>query len=226
MASKTIKKPAQATGGKQARKAHAAPRAAGAASSPGSPSSPGQSLPAVIPPDLSSPAVVAEIALQERQRKQKWTSLPKTSKIRALIAKATAMRIDGMSTEEIATALNVKPATIRQYRWIAAKKGWLTTSDPHDYAENILVHRAVSNLEELLHARNAVNGLPDKEVTLETVKGLGIFKDHSKPEQAVNAQANMLTINVVLPQGTALPQVRPGNAGGSPAYVDGSVVDA
>lgn len=219
------KKPTKATGGKRS-KGQAAPRAAKVTGSQGNTPPPGTTLPAVIPPalDMSSPPVRAEIALIQRQQKQRWTKLPKKSKIKAKVAAIISMKVQGMSTDEIATQLGLKPASIRQYMWIAGKMGWLTTHDPHDVAENVLVHRAVSNLEELLHSRNIVTGLPDKDVTLETIKGLGIFKDYSKQPEQANQQANVLTINFLTPPGGQLPAVRVDNVGGQPAYVEAEIV--
>lgn len=226
---KTSKKPAKATGGKRSvtKTRQAAPRAAKVSGSQGTNPPLGTTLPAVIPPppiDLTSPPVRAEIALIERQRKQRWIKLPAKSKIKAKVAAIVSLKVQGFTTEEISTQLNLKPASVRQYMWIAGKNGWLTTHDPNDVAENVLVHRAVSNLEELLHARNIITGLPDREVTLETVKGLGIFKDYSKQQEAPNQQANVLTINFLTPPSGPLPTVRLDNVGGVPAYVEGEVV--
>lgn len=219
------KKPVKATGGKHP-KGQAAPRAAKTSGSLAT--SPDTTLPAVIPPaplDLSSPPVRAELALIQRQRKQRIRNIPKNSKIKAKVAAIVSLKVQGHSTAEIATLLDLKPASIRQYLWIAGKEGWLTTADPIDVAENTLIHRAVSNLEELLHARNAATGLPDKEVTLETVKGLGVFKDHSKASDQPNQNANVLTINFQFPKHEGpLPTVRAENVGGAPAYVEGEIV--
>lgn len=214
MARRAIKKPVRPTTRR--------PKTAGigtAARSPASPPSAGTSLPAVIPP-----YVLAEAALQKRQQKQRWTGLPKKSKIRAKAAAICALKIQGYSTDEVAEKIGLRPASVRQYLWIAGKNGWLTTQDPHDDAEFRLTHRVVSNLDELLHARSSVTGLPDKEVTLESAKGFGVFRDHSKPQEENNQQANMLTINIITPEGPAA-QMRKGTTGGVPAYVEGECVE-
>lgn len=214
MARKATKKPVQSV---QRRKISVrAPDSA--ASSPALPPSAGTSLPATIPPHI-----VAETALQMRQHKRRWTGLPKKSKIRAKAATICAMKIQGHSTDEIAEHLGLKPASVRQYMWIAGKNGWLTTQDPHDIAEYELTHRVVSNLDELLHARSAITGLPDREVTLESAKGLGVFRDHNKPQEEINQQANMLTINIITPEGVR-GEVRPGTTRGTPAYLEGDIV--
>jgi DNA-binding transcriptional regulator LsrR (DeoR family) len=143
--------------------------------------------------------------------------------MRAKAAAIMALKIQGHTNEEIAEQVGLSVRSLRQYLWIAGKNGWLTIHDPHEYAENVLLHRVVSNLDELLHARNAITGLPDKEVTLELAKrGLEPFKERPM-EAPVVQQANQLSINIVMPEGK-LPQMREGSGGGAAAYVDGDVV--
>ncbi len=172
------------------------------------------------------PPVVAEIALRERQRAQKWTHLPKTGKVQKTVAAILALKVQGYSTAEIAEQLQLKPASVRQYLWIAGKNNWLTTHDPHEVAQSQLIHRAVSNLDEWLHARDARTGLPDKEITLESLKGLGVFGGNAPAQQSDAAQTNVLAIQITMPASTAtLPRMREGNDGGAPAYIDGQVLD-
>ena len=189
-------------------------------------------LPGPPPPGSAlvpvSPPLAAERALQERQSKQKWSSkhLPKRKKMRDTVSVIMAMKIQGHSTTEIAETLKIKPASVRQYMFIAGREGWLDSRDPHEIAHSQLVHRAVTNLEEWLTARDGRTGLPDKEVTLESLKGLGIFHAQggsaSQPEAQ---QTNVLAIQITMPQNTAtLPKMREGNDGGNPAYTDGEVI--
>lgn len=188
---------------------------------PGTPP-PGTALPAVVLP----PPVAAEIALQERQRRQKWTKLPKTGKVQKTVGAILALKVQGFSTVEIAEKLGIKPASVRQYLWIAGKNNWLTTHDPHEVAHSQLVHRAVSNLEEWLHARDGRTGLPDKEITLESLKGLGVFGGSAPAQQSDSGHTNVLAIQITMPAGSNLPTMREGNDGGSPAYIDGQVLNA
>lgn len=181
---------------------------------------PATAVPAINLP----PAIQAEHALQKRQAAEKWTG-PKRDKVKKTVAAIVALQIQGYSTEEIAKQLNLKPASVRQYKWIAGKQGWLTTHDPHELAHSKLVHRAVSNAEEWLHARDARTGLPDKEFTLEAMKGFGVFG--GGPAQQQESQAtNVLAISITMPQGGNLPTMRDGNAGGAPSYIDGEVINA
>lgn len=221
MAKKAGKKRQHARGGKQTPadkpKVHAAPTMP--STLPGTPP-PGSALPAMLPPPLA-----AEAALQKRQGQQKWTGLPKKGKVRKTVSAIIALKVQGYSTNEIAEQLQIKPASVRQYLWIAGRNGWLNTQDPHEKAHSELVHRAVSNLEEWMHARDARTGLPDKEITLEAAKGLGIFGGGPAQQQEHQA-TNILAIQITMPQGGNLPQMREGNAGGSPAYVEGEVIHA
>jgi hypothetical protein len=220
VAKKTGQKRSKGTGGKQRAetpKSQAAPEAP--STLPGIPP-PGSALPATILP----PPLAAEVALQKRQATQKWTGLPKKGKVRKTVSAIIALKVQGYSTNEIAEQLQLKPASVRQYLWIAGRNGWLNTQDPHEKAHSELVHRAVSNLEEWMHARDARTGLPDKEITLAAASGLGIFG--GGPAQQQESQAtNILAIQITMPQGGNLPQMRDGNAGGTPAYVEGEVLN-
>ena len=189
-------------------------------------------LPGSPPPGFAlvplSPPLVAERALQQRQRKQKWTgsALPKRDKVKRTVALILAKKVMGFSTNEIAEELGIKAASVRQYLYIAGREGWLDTRDPHEKVHSELVHRAVSNLEEWMTARDSRTGLPDKEVTLETAK-LMLFNNGGPAQQAEGGHTNVLAIQITMPQaGVALPQMREGNAGGEPAYCEGEVLNA
>jgi uncharacterized protein YdbL (DUF1318 family) len=215
---KAGKKRQKANGSKQSR-AYRPDQAA--------PSAPA-TLPGIPPPGSAlvtiPPAIQAERALQERQRRQKWTGLPKQGKVRKTVAGILALKVQGFNTNEIAEQLNLKPASVRQYLWIAGKKGWLSTSDPHEIAHSQLVHRAVSNAEEWLHARDARTGLPDKEFTIEAMKGFRLFNTGGPAEQSEQHATNVLAIQITMPQSGNLPQMREGNAGGQAAYTEGEVI--
>lgn len=215
MARKATKRRSKnAAGGKHAPKqAQAAPRTAGEARPPGTPTSPGSSVPAVVPPSLP-----------DSPRKQKWTDLPEDSRIREKAAAIVAMKIQGFDNEEIATKLNLSVRSLRQYLWIAGKNGWLKTSDPHDVAEYEITHDVVKGLKELVAYRDKETGLPRQEVILRSAEGLGIFKDHSKPQQEQVNHGNVLTVNVVFPEGPR-DEMRPGTTAGVASYVEGEVLN-
>ena len=186
--------------------------------------SPGLPPPEPVIEPVLPPPVRAEVALQKRQKAQKWTGLPKQGKVKKTVSAIVALKVQGYSTNEIAEQLSLKPASVRQYLWIAGRNGWLTTQDPHEVAHSQLVHRAVSNLEEWLHARDGRTGLPDKEITLESLKGLGVFGSGER-QASDSGQTNILAINITMPQGANLPTMRDGNAGGEPAYQEGEIIN-
>lgn len=136
-----------------------------------------------------------------------------------------ALRIAGHSRDDIALLLNIKPASVNQYMYVAGKNGWLETEDPNDELEYNLAHKVVGNLDELLTHRNVL-GLPDRETTLETAKGIGLFKVHDGRNDAPQQQ-NVLSIVIETPgNGNGnLPRVRAGTTAGVPAYVDGQTID-
>lgn len=182
---------------------------------------------AVVPMSPSlPPPLAAEVALQKRQKVQKWTGLPKKGKVRKTVSAIIALKVQGYSTNEIAEHLSLKPASVRQYMWIAGRNGWLNTQDPHEKAHSELVHRAVSNLEEWMHARDARTGLPDKDITLAAASGLGIFGGNAPAQQQEHQATNVLAIQITMPTGSNLPSMRDGNAGGVGAYIDAEVVSA
>jgi hypothetical protein len=186
-----------------------------------------QGLPGTPPPGSDRAAIPPPIAaeLAQIERNKKWAVIPAEGKIHQTVKAIQVLRQDGFSTQEISEKLGIKPASIRQYMWIAGKNGWLNPLDPYERAHSELVHRAVSNAEEWLHARDGKTGLPDKEFTLEAMKGLGIFGS-GPAQQSEQGHTNVLAINITMPTGGNLPTMRDGNAGGVGAYVDGEIVNA
>ena len=184
-------------------------------------------LPGTPPPGSAGAAIPPPIAaeLAQIERNKKWAVIPAEGKIHQTVKAIQVLRQDGFSTQEISEKLGIKPASIRQYMWIAGKNGWLNPLDPYEKAHSELVHRAVSNAEEWLHARDSKTGLPDKEFTLEAMKGFGIFGS-GPAQQSEQGHTNVLAINITMPTGGNLPTMRDGNAGGVGAYVDGEIVHA
>lgn len=171
-----------------------------------------------------TPGEVKEAVLKAKQ-KQRWTSLPANSKMRAKAAQIMALKIQGHDNDEIAKAVGLSVRSLRQYLWVAGKNGWLTVADPQDTVDYELAHRAVSNLDELLHSRDGLTGLPDKEITLATLRGTGIFRNHdAKPNDVAVGQQNVLQINIQTPVGVNT-VIRPGSMQGAPAFVEGEKIE-
>lgn len=226
------KKPVKAAGGKKVspKLVKAAPSTAVADSSPVSLPPQVTSDPATVVPDAAlvpakpSNALVLEERQKEKQ-KQRWTNLPENSKMREKAAQIMALKIQGHDNDEIAKAVGLSVRSLRQYLWVAGKNGWLTVADPQDTVDYELAHRAVSNLDELLHARDCTTGLPDKEITLATLRGTGIFRNHdAAPAVGNSGQQNVLQINITSPTGTVT-EIRPGSMQGAPAFIEGEKVE-
>lgn len=226
MARKRSKKPIKTAGGKQTKAslAQAAPRVVLDASSPVSLPPLGDPSAAVVTLPNVSPALVNEI-VQEKRQKQRWINLSPNSKMRKKAAQICALKIEGKDNDEIAKIVGLAPRSLRQYLWVAGKNGWLTSADPQDDVDYRLAHRAVSNLDELLHARDP-RGMPDKEITLATLRGTGIFRNHdAKPAEGMTGQQNVLQINIQTPNADSVQVIRPGTMQGTPAFIEGEKIE-
>lgn len=159
-----------------------------------------------------------------RKRRKKRLSLkqPKDSKVRRTVFAALAMKAQGKKNDEIAEACGITKNTLKTYMYRAHHRGWLTVEsleDPDDALEVVLKTKTVRNLDEFLEKR-------DKDVTIESAKGLGLFKTHQivKNDQPA-ALAFALSVNVEMPPPGAAPLVaRIGSVGGQP-YFDAEVIE-
>lgn len=187
------------------------------------------SLPPTVAPPVTDPSTSAisvpeQMEAKAQKHKQYWLHLPANSKMRKKAAQIMALKIEGLDNDEIAKRVGLAPRSLRQYLWIAGKNGWLTVADPQEEVDYRLAHRAVSNLDELLHARDANTGMPDKEITLATLRGTGIFRTHDAPVAGIgNGQQNILQINIQTPTGPVT-TIRAGSMQGAPAFVEGDLV--
>lgn len=223
MARKRSRQPSK-TSGKAGRAYQSAPRIVKSASA--QPSLP----PAVDPPVAEVPITDLTIpeqaeAVHKQRQKQRWTNLAPNSKMRAKAAQICALKIQGKDNDEISKIVGLAPRSLRQYLWVAGKNGWLTSADPQDDVDYRLAHRAVSNLDELLNARDVRTGLPDKDITIQTLRGTGIFRNHdAKPAEGTQGQQNVLQINIQTPT-ERVSVIRPGTMQGVPAFIEGEQVE-
>jgi hypothetical protein len=149
--------------------------------------------------------------------------LPDNSLIRKKVLAIIAMECAGKSHTEIAAELGIKEKTIRQYKFIAGKKGWLTSVDPRDQLEYNLGHKIVENFKEALDSPDPAR--KDK-MTVELAKGT-IFKKFDA-QASVAPPMSALTINIVNAptEGGSAPTVRVGTMHGTPkTYTDAQVVE-
>ena len=128
-----------------------------------------------------------------------------TRRRRQLTQEALALRAQGQSVYEIATALRVKSSTITQ--WFAAHR--------RELAEGT-IDRMLDDTAVPLAAENLIHGLiaGDKDYTLETLKGRGILKRHSEGDGIKPAALPELRIAFITPARDELRAAHP-TVGGS-----------
>jgi transposase len=151
------------------------------------------------------------------------------SKLPRQLAAIIALRTEGQSDTQIAERLNLSVSTVRGI--LAKARKQLGFSDLIDRVEHRAVPTAVDNLIEGLDRG-------DKDYTLATLKGVGVFRNHSavKNEGAPTENKNVLVVKIEMPAGVQpgeLPTVAVGNIVGTPRalkvaapVVEGEVVAA
>jgi hypothetical protein len=135
-----------------------------------------------------------------------------------------SMRLEGKDNEEIAAALNIKPASVNQYMYWAGKYGWLSKDavDPNDRLTHELSHKVVRNMDEALDSDDEERR---DRMTVKVAEGV-LFPRYKDQQQTV-APMTMLGVKIEFshPPGEALPKVREGTTGGEPLWKEGEVVD-
>jgi len=185
-----------------------------------------------VTPD-GSPLLTKPLPARHRRR-VRLKKPKKDSKIYKAVLATIALRAQGMKTAEIAEQLGYKEQTLFSYMKHAAKLKWIDLDafdDPEDGLEYVLKHKIVKNISAVLDEKDVdsktgaeTSRLSNRaiEVTLESAKGTGLFKQHQVVKS--DAQANVgvaLRVMVEMPPlptaGNTVPSVRPGTVGGAPA---------
>jgi len=151
---------------------------------------------------------------------------PQDQKVYKVAMGCIALRAQGMKGQAVADMLGVKYDTMKSYLQRATARGWLNLSsfnDHEDKVEYVLADKAIRNANELLDER-------DKDMTIETLKGTGIFKQHQavKMENTTNVGL-ALKVQVEMPTFSGpVPVVRPGSVGGTAGVqipVDAEIIE-
>lgn len=167
------------------------------------------------------------------KRKRRRIAPPKDSKVQRAVLQIIAMRHSGCSAQEISDTLGLTKNTIRQYLYNAHQKGWVTNDvfvDPNDRLEYVLADKAVRNLSEFLDDKDVDPKVADRRMTvsLEVAKGRGLLPGPPKDPVAAPTLGMALKIVVEAPPavtGVAVPQIREGSIGGTPAF-DAEVIES
>lgn len=185
--------------------------------------------PAPLPlPGVAEPTPVTSltpIAKAKRIDTRTWqekTILPSNSIIRQKVLQIVALKLQGLTYEEMAPEIGLKVSSIRTYMHLAGKNGWLAKHaiDPTDRLQYELTHKVVRNLDEMLDSKDEER----RDVaTLKTAEGM-LFKQLA--EQTQQAPMAMIGIRIEMPAG-ANQTIREDTGGGTPRYeiVDGGRVD-
>lgn len=146
-----------------------------------------------------------------------------------------AMRAQGQTTEEIATALQIKPRSVyarlhraNAYGLLKTKQGKSLLDDPVDQIEFGIAHKAVRNMNAVLDDAWVTTESGETkpvsklmyDATMRIAEGT-LFK-RFEPEAAPAAGMQLLAVKIEMPTGGAA-QIRSGTMGGEGAYVEGDV---
>jgi hypothetical protein len=155
-------------------------------------------------------------------KKPFWYRLP-DSQVRETAVKIMAMRLAGASEDEICNVLGILKETAQNYIYIAGRNGWLTYHSAREHIENTIIPKVLRNIEEGLDDkhRHQTSGMSvGTAVALKVAEGTVFkrFDDHGGQAPV----ATMIAVKIEMPVG-ALPTIREGTTGGTPAYLEGEV---
>lgn len=186
------------------------------------PSGTAEGLPAHLPLQEDAPTALTSQVDRKPPKPRDRTVLPSNSVVRQKVLAIIAMRLDGKTSDEIATTLGLSAASIRQYMWLAGRNGWLKKKavDPKDRLEFEIAHKVVRNLDEMLDSPNEERR---DQATMKTAEGL-LFKQMVS-EASGPPPLTMIGVRVEVVPGTNA-QIREGTTGGEGHYVEGETVDS
>jgi transposase len=165
----------------------------------------------------------------EPDPKDQWWYRPADSKARKVVAKIVVLDAAGHRDEEIAKRLKTTAASVRQYRYLGKKNGWLRVDEDGEEelvdleAELAMTvdRKIVRNIDASLDGQ--MTNWQTHEMTMAAAKGRGIFKGDKTSEGVGNA-LSVVAIQVIMPPiGAGDQKVIEENIGGAPAYVEGDV---
>lgn len=140
----------------------------------------------------------------------------KDTRVYKVAMAVVALRAQGLKGEAIAEQLGIPANTVSTYLKRAVARGWLNLhsfDQSEDKVEYVLVDQAIKNAQSLLSEG-------DKEMTIETLKGTGVFKQHQAVKVDQRSEIGMaLRVQFELPPAAAaIPSsiaVRPETVGGA-----------
>mgnify|MGYP001607460514 FL=1 len=150
---------------------------------------------------------------------------PPRSKQRAKVAEIIALRLEGLSDEQIGKKVDLATRAVRQYVYHGTKMGWVTFDDPEEDLEYRLKHKIIRNVEGTLDG-TLLPSAAMQEMTIAAAKGTGLFKTNEQKAGIVVPQM-AIQVNIVGAPGTAQAitgqMARADAFGGTPAYLDAAI---
>jgi transposase len=131
---------------------------------------------------------------------------------RARIAEYIAYKAQGLKNSEIAEKLGIKTASLNTLVSKASKNGWLVLDDPEERLEYEIKPIVVDNVKEFLTTKD--NDAAKLKMTVETAKGIGLFKAHQAVKVEGAAAQMVLALKFETP--TANTSVVEGHIIGAP----------
>lgn len=159
---------------------------------------------------------------------KQWWYRPADSKARKYAEKIAVLDAAGHRDEAIAKRMHTTEATIRQYRYLAKKNGWMddegNTVDVEAELAMDVDRKVVRNISASLDGQ--MTNWQTHEMTIAAAKGRGHFKSHEVSKVDGAQGMSVVAIQVIMPPvGAAdqMPEIREEDMGGLPAYVDGEI---
>jgi len=118
--------------------------------------------------------------------------------LRKRIAAILSLRALGKSDEDIAKELGIARQTLSNNLHVAGKHGLFTQGNPNDRLAFEIPDKLVRNLSEFLdHPDDELR----KDVTIEGLKGTGMFKSHQAVKSEGGQAISAVMVQVVMPEG-------------------------
>ena len=160
-----------------------------------------------------------------RRKRKDGISLvaPSETKTYKIALACIALRAQGFSWKGIGEELQMNPDTARAFLKTATQRGWTNLRglvQDQDKLDFVIANKVLENIHQGLGERTEEGALTAgaREITLETAKGVGLFKSHQvvKGDQPTNVGV-ALSVHVQLPPQAAEQsaiKIRPGTLGG------------
>ncbi len=163
----------------------------------------------------------------EEVPKKQWWYAPPDSKVRKHFEKILVMETAGHEDKAIAKRLKTTVGSIRQYRYMAKKNGWVSGDGELVDLETELAmnidRKIVRNVSASLDGQ--MTNWQTHEMTIAAAKGRGHFKTHEVSKND-GAAMQMIGVKIIMPPlgaGDQRVEISDSTCGGTPAYVEGEI---